>query len=92
MHNLYGVDSNGNLSYSLGVDTEFEASINTNTGRYVGTAHDSVTNNSGHKQSYVNSGGAFIYDDVVIKHSLYIVDKHGNATLVADGNVRTTGT
>ncbi len=84
---IYGVDGNGNLSYTRGVDTGFDASINTATGRYVGTSRDVVENDTDHRQSYVNVHSAFIYGQIVISHSLYLVDSAGNATLVADGNV-----
>ncbi len=83
---LYGVDNNGNPSFSLGTDTAFDATINTKNGTYLGTARDTVTNNSRRVQLYVNSG-AFIYGQIAIKLGLYIVDGRGNACLIATGNV-----
>ncbi len=84
---LFGVDANGNLDLSLGTDAEFDASINTARGRFVGTARAAVTNSTGVWQFYINSGAAFFDDDVdiTVQHTLYLVPANGNATLIADG-------
>jgi len=86
---LYGVDRCGNLRYSLGTDTEFDALVNTRNGSYIGTARDTVTNNSGQFQLFLDSG-AFIYDDVLIRDSLYLVSGNGCSFLLAIGNVTDT--
>lgn len=80
---LDGVNYRGNLRWDLGSDAEFNAVINTRTGRFNGTSKGWVTNQSRCYQLSFDVGTIYGLD---IRHSLYEVNWNGRAFLLATGN------